>query len=545
MKEDLKEALRLMFSQSESEPQKVHLTELKRLLPYARQQWKNILVASILLIISSLISLPIPYLTMVVIDDVLLGDQDVTLFVLLILIMAGLHIGETIFSFLTDYLFTVINQRVMARIQKDVFSRILRLPFSFFNKSQSGYLLGRMGEVSELKVIFSDSLVMELINVLQFVVILVILFHLNWQLTLVSLLTLPIVFVVLKYSYRGLSPTSGELMETAAEVSSHMEESFSGIEVIKSFGTEARASDELTEKLDTFVHKGIIQSMLFTIFGESSNLIITLGLLFILLVSGFQIMAGVFTIGGYLAFVGYVGMMYATLVSIASFGVTIQPTLVALSRILEFFELTTEHEGRGNETLNYIGGEIQFNGVSFSYDGKKKAQEGSILIDGQDITRVKLSSLREKIGIISQNIFLFNDTVKNNIVYSNPNISDQGIEKVIRELEITDFVENLPQGLNTIIGERGVRLSGGQKQLLAFIRTTLKKPSILLLDEATSAIDQTTEEKIEKIIKGQYQENTVIIIAHKSRLIKIADKRVILDKGEIVRIEDRNGVYSS
>ncbi|MCL0099041.1 ABC transporter ATP-binding protein [Dehalococcoidia bacterium] len=304
MKEDLKEALRLMFSQSESEPQKVHLTELKRLLPYARQEWKNILVASILLIISSLISLPIPYLTMVVIDDVLLGDQDVTLFVLLILIMAGLHIGETIFSFLTDYLFTVIKQRVMARIQKDVFSRILRLPFSFFIKSQSGYLLGRMGEVSELKVIFSDSLVMELINVLQFVVILVILFHLNWQLTLVSLLTLPIVFVVLKYSYRGLSPTSGELMETAAEVSSHMEESFSGIEVIKSFGTEARASDELTEKLDTFVHKGIIQSMLFTIFGESSNLIITLGLLFILLVSGFQIMAGVFTIGGYLAFVG-------------------------------------------------------------------------------------------------------------------------------------------------------------------------------------------------------------------------------------------------
>ncbi|MCL0098013.1 ABC transporter ATP-binding protein/permease [Dehalococcoidia bacterium] len=582
MKEDLKEALRLMFSQSESEPQKAHLTELKRLLPYARQQWKNILVASILLIISSLISLPIPYLTMVVIDDVLLGDQDVTLFVLLMLIMAGLHIGETIFSFLTDYLFTVINQRVMARIQKDVFSRILRLPFSFFNKSQTGYLLGRMGEVSELKVIFSDSLVMELIKVLQFVVILVILFHLNWQLTLVSLLTLPIVFVVLKYSYRGLSPTSGELMETAAEVSSHMEESFSGIEVIKSFGTEARASDELTEKLDTFVHKGIIQSMLFTIFGESSNLIITLGLLFILLVSGFQIMAGVFTIGGYLAFVGYVGMMYATLVSIASFGVTIQPTLVALSRILEFFELTTEHEGRGNETLNYIGGEIQFNGVSFSYDGNKKAvdnvtftirprekvaivgpngagkstliqlllglqlpQEGSILIDGQDITRVKLSSLREKIGIISQNIFLFNDTVKNNIVYSNPNISDQGIEKVIGELEITDFVENLPQGLNTIIGERGVRLSGGQKQLLAFIRTTLKKPSILLLDEATSAIDQTTEEKIEKIIKGQYQENTVIIIAHKSRLIKIADKRVILDKGEIVRIEDRNGVYSS
>lgn len=177
--------------------------------------------------------------------------------------------------------------------------------------------------------------------------------------------------------------------------------------------------------------------------------------------------------------------------------------------------------------------------------GLQLPQEGSILIDGQDITRVKLSSLREKIGIISQNIFLFNDTVKNNIVYSNPNISDQGIEKVIRELEITDFVENLPQGLNTIIGERGVRLSGGQKQLLAFIRTTLKKPSILLLDEATSAIDQTTEEKIEKIIKGQYQENTVIIIAHKSRLIKIADKRVILDKGEIVRIEDRNGVYSS
>ncbi|MCL0082723.1 ABC transporter ATP-binding protein/permease [Dehalococcoidia bacterium] len=582
MKEDLEEALSLIFSQRKSDSQKVHLGELKRLLPYLKGRWKRFLVAFTLLIITSLISLPIPYLMKLVVDDVFLGDQDADLFVLLILIMLALHISRMIFSFITAYLFVTINQTVLADIKKDLFSRILSLPFSFFNKSQTGYLLSRVGEVSGLGIIFSSALVGQLIDFAEFAFALVILFYLNWQLTLIALLILPVYFLVVKYSSRGILPTSKQLMESAADISSHMEESFSGIEVIKSFGTERRASEGLTQRLNTYVRKGILQSMLFSMFIESTILITALGGLLILLVGGFQIMAGVFTIGGYLAFAGYTARLYGPINSIASFSLTLQPTLVALSRILEFFKLTTEHEGRGNETLNYIGGEIQFNGVSFSYDGKKKAvdnatfairagekvaivgpngagkstliqlllglqlpQEGSILIDGQDITRVKLSSLREKIGIISQNIFLFNDTVKNNIVYSNPNISDQGIEKVIRELEITDFIENLPQGLNTIIGERGVRLSGGQKQLLAFIRTTLKKPSILLLDEATSAIDQTTEEKIEKIIKGQYQENTVIIIAHKSRLIKIADKRVILDKGEIVRIEDRNGVYSS
>lgn len=582
MKEDLEEALRRMFSKSESESEKVNLANLKQLLPYARRRWKKILVGFILLIITSLIPLPIPWLTMVVIDDVLLGDQDARLFVLLILIMAGLHIGQMIFSFITDYLFTVINQAMLADIQKDLFSRILRLPFSFFNKSQTGYLLSRVGEVSGLGVIFSDAWVMQIISVVQFVFILVILFYLNWQLTLVALLTLPLLFVVMMYASRGMWPVSDEVMESAAEISSHMEESFSGIEVIKSFGTEARASEGLTQKLNTFVHKGILQSMLFNIFTESTTLIVALGLLLLLLVSGFQIMAGVFTVGGYIAFVGYVGMLYVPITSIATFGITLQPTLVALSRVLEFFKLTSEHEGRGHETLNYISGKIQFNGVSFSYDGNKKAvdnvtfairprekvaivgpngagkstliqlllglqlpQEGSILIDGQDITRVKLSSLREKIGIISQNIFLFNDTVKNNIVYSNPEISDQEIEKVIKDLGITDFIDNLPEGLDTTVGERGAKLSGGQKQLLAFIRTTLKKPPILVLDEATSAIDQATEEKIKEIIEGQYQENTVIIIAHKSRLIEIADKRVILDKARIVRIEDRNGVYSS
>ncbi len=566
-----------MFSQRESESEKVHLADLKRLLPYARRRWKTILVGFILLIITALIPLPIPYLTMMVIDDVLLGDQDARLFVLLILIMVGLHIGEMIFSSITDYLFAVINQTVLADIQKDLFSRILRLPFSFFNESQTGYLLSRMGEVSALSTIFSNALIMQLIGFVQFIFILVMLFYLNWQLTLVALLTLPILFVVLKYSSRGILPVSEELMESAAEISSHMEESFSGIEVIKSFGTEARASEGLTQKLNIFVRKGILESMIFTIFSQGTTLIFALSLLLILVVSGFQIMAGVFTIGGYLAFVGYVGMLYAPIASIASFGMTLQPILVALSRVLEFFKLTSEHEGRGDETLNYISGKIEFNGVSFSYDGNKKAvdnvtfairpgekvaivgpngagkstliqlllglqlpQEGSILIDGQDITKVKLSSLRERIGIISQNIFLFNDTVKNNIVYSDPDISDQEIEQVIKNLGITDFIKNLPQGLNTVIGERGVKLSGGEKQLLAFIRTTLKKPPILVLDEATSAIDQTTEKKIEEIIKSQYQQNAVIIIAHKSELIKIADKRVILDKGEIVRIEDQN-----
>jgi ABC-type multidrug transport system fused ATPase/permease subunit len=577
MKSDFKEAINSIFSKRERELPKMDFAKLKRLLPYVKLRWKRFLLGFILLIVTSLISLPIPYLMKLVIDDVLMGNQDISLFVTLILVKTGLHISKVIFSFTTTYLFSTINQTVLADIKRDLFSKILSLPFSFFNKSQTGYLLSRVGEVSGLGSIFSSILVGQLISFAEFVFALVILFYLNWQLTLIALLILPIYFLAIKYSSRGITPTSKQLMESAAHISAHMEESFSGIEVIKTFGTERRTSDRLSQKLNTFAHKGVLQSMLFSLFIESTILITSLGGLLILLVSGFYIISGVFTIGDYFAFAGYIARLFGPINSVATFSVTIQPTLVALSRILEFFNLETEHKGRDDKEFNYVSGKIEFDGVSFSYDGSKKAldnatfdirpgekvaiigpngagkstliqlllglqlpQEGTIFIDEQDVTKVKLSSIREKIGIISQNIFLFNDSVKNNIAYSNPNITDQGIEKIISELGITDFAENLPQGLDTIIGERGINLSGGEKQLLAFIRTTLKKPSLLILDEATSAIDQTTEKKIEEIIKNQYKQNTVIIIAHKSSFIDIVDKVIFLDKGKITRIVDRS-----
>ncbi|TYT20292.1 ABC transporter ATP-binding protein, partial [Dictyoglomus thermophilum] len=529
--------------------------------------------ASIFLIISSFITIPVPYLTKIVIDKVLLGSKNAKLLVNLVIIMAILHIARSVFSGITQYLFTKLNQEIIATLKSELFKKILKLPFSFYDQAQTGYLLSRIGEIEGLGFFFSSTLVSQLIRLGEFIFALFMLFYLNWKLTLIALSILPFYYLGLKPLSQRITYITKDLLESSAKLMGKVEERISGAEVIKLFATEEREAMEIEKGFKEISRKNILQSIIFTLFSEFNITLIALGGLLILWRGGLDIINGSFTLGSYIAFTSYVQRLYGPIQSLATFNFTIYPALVSLKRVTEIMEMAKEEEGE--ITINKLREGISFVNVSFSYDGKNKVLEninldikvgekvaivgpngsgkttlirlllrmykpleGKIFIDGIDLDKIKLSSLREKIGIVSQNIFLFNDTVRNNISYANPNISDNEINNLLKEIDLYHFfMEGFPNGLDTIIGERGVKTSGGQKKIIAFLRAILKNPEILILDEATSEIDTRVEEKIFKFIKEKMKDTTCVIITPKDLPKEtFINKIVYLENGKIVNI---------
>lgn len=551
----------------------ISFSKLKILLPYFKIHLGNFIIASIFLIISSFITIPVPYLTKIVIDKVLLGSKNAKLLVNLVIIMAILHIARSVFSGITQYLFTKLNQEIIATLKSELFKKILKLPFSFYDQAQTGYLLSRIGEIEGLGFFFSSTLVSQLIRLGEFIFALFMLFYLNWKLTLIALSILPFYYLALKPLSQRITYITKDVLESSAKLMGKVEERISGAEVIKLFATEEREAMEIEKGFKEISRKNILQSIIFTLFSEFNITLIALGGLLILWRGGLDIINGSFTLGSYIAFTSYVQRLYGPIQSLATFNFTIYPALVSLKRVTEIMEMAKEEEGE--ITINKLREGISFVNVSFSYDGKNKVLEninldikvgekvaivgpngsgkttlirlllrmykpleGKIFIDGIDLDKIKLSSLREKIGIVSQNIFLFNDTVRNNISYANPNISDNEINNLLKEIDLYHFfMEGFPNGLDTIIGERGVRISGGQKKVIAFLRAILKNPEILILDEATSEIDTRVEEKIFKFIKEKMKDTTCVIITPKDLPKEtFINKIVYLENGKIVNI---------
>jgi len=551
----------------------ISLAKLKILLPYFKIHLGSFVIASIFLIISSFITIPVPYLTKIVIDKVLLGSKNAKLLVNLVIIMAILHIARSVFSGITQYLFTKLNQEIIATLKSELFKKILKLPFSFYDQAQTGYLLSRIGEIEGLGFFFSSTLVSQLIRLGEFIFALFMLFYLNWKLTLIALSILPFYYLALKPLSQRITYITKDLLESSAKLMGKVEERISGAEVIKLFATEEREAMEIEKGFKEISRKNILQSIIFTLFSEFNITLIALGGLLILWRGGLDIINGSFTLGSYIAFTSYVQRLYGPIQSLATFNFTIYPALVSLKRVTEIMEMAKEEEGE--ITINKLREGISFVNVSFSYDGKNKVleninldikvgekvaivgpngsgkttlirlllkmykpSEGKIFIDGIDLDKIKLSSLREKIGIVSQNIFLFNDTVRNNISYANPNISDNEINNLLKEIDLYHFfMEGFPNGLDTIIGERGVKTSGGQKKIIAFLRAILKNPEILILDEATSEIDTRVEEKIFKFIKEKMKDTTCVIITPKDLPKEtFINKIVYLENGKIVNI---------
>lgn len=554
--------------------QKFKLASLKLLIPYIKTQWKKFAVGSILMLSVSLLAMPTPYIMKYIVDDIIIAKK-INLLHLAVIILIIIQLVKLMTSFLTSYFFNLFNQEIMVRIKKDLFNRILRLPLSFFDKTQTGYLLSRIREVEGLKFFFSTSLVSFIIGIFEFIFSLAILFYLHWQLTLFSMLIIPLFYFATKFYAGGIRRISREVMEKGAVLSRQIQDSLSGVDVVKIFSAEERESNKIHLHLEDLKRSDIKQSIISTFSSEIMSLIGALGGFLVLWFGGISIIKGTFTIGGYIAFTGYLAKLYGPTQNVAMMGLAFQPAVTALNRVSEFFDMTQEEDEhlkkiKLSEKIN----SIEFKNITFSYGEKKaieninfiinrndkllitgpngsgkstiikliiglyKVSQGDIFINNHNLKNILLSSLREKISVVSQNIFLFNDTIRNNILYSKPDAKETDIERALKLSGSSDLIKRLDLSMDTMVGESGRTISGGEKQKISIARALLKDSDVIIFDEATSHQDAHSIEKIEKLITNEFKNKICIVISHRSIKTDSVSKIIELKDGHIERIID-------
>lgn len=560
---------------------KFHLSDLKIVFPYLKKNWEKALGASISMIVVSLLALPGPYLIKYIIDDVI-ENKNIRLLNFIILILISVLIIRAIVSFLVGYFFTILNQNIFALLKRDLFIKLLKMPMPFFHRSQSGYLVSRLGEVEGIKFFFSDSIARLLINSLTFVLCLCVLFYLNWKLTLFAISIIPIFYYITKFFSKRLRSINEYNLEKSAEVFKNMQEIISGIEVVKNFNAENREGNKVYRNIKGFYRGAKIRNIISSI--STELIVMTSGLMGILILwgSGIEITKGTFTIGGYIAFSGYLAKLMGPVQNFSNLGLSLQPAIAALHRVSEINSLASEEDDATRKIkIKSFKGHIQFNNVSFNYPDRKrilndvnfeilpgekvailgetgagkstivqlllgyyKSNKGKILIDNFDINQAVLLDLRKRIGIVSQNIFLFNDSIKNNILYSKPDSEEKDVIWAAKTAYAHNFITNMKNGYNTKIGEEGILLSGGQKQKIAIARTILKDCDIIIFDEATSQIDSKAETIIRKAIDIIFKEKTCIIIAHRTSLLNV-DKTLYIENGRVFNLRNYSSIKSA
>ena len=523
-------------------------------------------------ILISLLSTLTPYLLKVVVDDYLLlknydGMQSI------IQIMIAVLFLEVVFMFLFTYYANWLGQKVIKNLRVKVFDKILKFKMSFFDKNAVGRLVTRtVNDIETIASIFSQGLFMIIADILKMVTVLTVMTIINLELTIVVVSIFPILIYATRIFQKSMKVAFESVRKEVANLNSFVQERISGVKIVQIFNREHLEIKNFKEinikHRDAWLRTVWINSIFFPIAEISTS--ICIGLL--VWWGGFNNLNGeTISLGTLFLFISMSGLLFRPLRQIADRFNTLQMGMVSTERIFKILEDDLEITDNGNIEKSSFDGLIEFKNVSFSYiknqlviddisfiinpgettaivgptgSGKTtitnlitkfyEIDSGTILIDRKNINEFKLESLRKKIGVILQDVFLFADTIYNNITLFNNDISIKDVEKAAKDLEIHDFIMSLPGGYDFNVSERGSTLSAGQKQLIAFLRVLVNNPDILILDEATSSIDSYSEDLIKnatnKITKGK----TSIIIAHRLSTVESADKIIYMENGKIL-----------
>ena len=523
-------------------------------------------------ILISLLSTLTPYLLKVVVDDYLLlknyeGMQSI------IQIMIAVLFLEVVFMFLFTYYANWLGQKVIKNLRVKVFDKILKFKMSFFDKNAVGRLVTRtVNDIETIASIFSQGLFMIIADILKMVTVLTVMTIINLELTIVVVSIFPILIYATRIFQKSMKVAFESVRKEVANLNSFVQERISGVKIVQIFNREHLEIKNFKEinlkHRDAWLRTVWINSIFFPIAEISTS--ICIGLL--VWWGGFNNLNGeTISLGTLFLFISMSGLLFRPLRQIADRFNTLQMGMVSTERIFKILEDDLEITDNGNIEKSSFDGLIEFKNVSFSYiknqlviddisfiinpgettaivgptgSGKTtitnlitkfyEIDSGTILIDRKNINEYKLESLRKKIGVILQDVFLFADTIYNNITLFNNDISIKDVEKAAKDLEIHDFIMSLPGGYDFNVSERGSTLSAGQKQLIAFLRVLVNNPDILILDEATSSIDSYSEDLIKnatnKITKGK----TSIIIAHRLSTVESADKIIYMESGKIL-----------
>jgi len=549
-----------------------NIRNVGRFLRFLKPYWQKGLHASLWMALSVFLQLPVPLLTMYIIDQVL-TDNNLVILNWICLVLIVIILFQFVSHLMQRYLLLIFKERVLFDIQLKLFEHIEGLSYKFFQSQQTGYLMSRIqSDTSAVHGLLADTVINFCKDVLTFMVGLTIIFIIHWKLALSSIIVLPFFILSLTSFSEKLRSLSKETREKYANVSKILQESLTGIYLIQSFCREKYQVRKIFMSLKNAIKINIKSGIMALLAGNLTSLIGSIGPLIVLWYGGSEIIRGNLTIGQLFAFNSFLAYLFGPTQRLVNLNFSVQQSLGAIERIFELFDLEPDiKEAPEAQELNTINGQIIFDAVSFSYNGHDDAlkdvsfaiepgevvaivgysgagkttlinliprfydpKQGSIMLDGRDIRNVKLKFLRAQIGIVAQDTFLFSGTIRDNLRFGNPRATEDEVVAAAKAANAHAFIINLPQSYDTEVGERGVKLSGGEKQRISIARTILKNPKILILDEATSSVDSQSENLIQQALSRLMKGRTTLIIAHRLSTVLSADRIVVLHNGKII-----------
>jgi ABC-type bacteriocin/lantibiotic exporter with double-glycine peptidase domain len=548
-------------------------TNLRNLRPFVSRHWRKGLLGSLLVILTSLLSFPQPLITRYLIDHVILSRQ-LTLLAGVILLLAVITLTEKLLNVFQQFYFSRFEQTVILDIQQSLLDHVLRLPKSFFDANQTGYLMSRLSsDVQGLRWFFSSTIVYIFSNCLRFMGGMAFLIYLEWRLALSVLVILPALVFFIRYFSKKIHILSHQSMEQHAKVLGQFQESLSSVSLIKSFSSEMRTVGHLISES----RKAFQISLEQTTVGSVAHLIISstpgIARVFVLALGAYWVIKEEWTLGSLFAFQAYLGYVFSPAQYLATANLDLQDARASLERVSALFDIVPEENIEKGRTIEKLTGEIEFRNVSFSYDSREpvlknisfhvrpgeriaivgpsgvgkttlislilrfyKPSSGEIYFDGWAASEFEVNALRQRIGYVSQNPLLLSGTIMENLRYGNPETNEEEVFRAAKVADIHDFVCHLPKGYESEIGERGINLSEGQKQRLCIARALVKDPDILVLDEPASALDSLTEKSIFQFLPDFLRNKTLFIVAHRISTIKNSDHILLLNENRLVAI---------
>lgn len=558
---------------------------IKRLFAIGMKFRTWFVVALIISVVLSVVSTYRPYLSMIIVDEDIIKLKDKSAMMKHIYIFVALVLFETILNFLLVWFSNFISQNVIRDIREKLYHKLIYFRTAFFDKTPIGQLVTRaVGDVETIATVYTDGFLMVFGDVLRIIFVLIMMFQTNVDLSYISLLILPLMVMITRFFQKRLKKAFGDERTWTANQNSFVQERLAGMPIIQVFGREESEFKKF-DAINITLKKALLRTVfIFSLFFPVVELISSLFIGFILFYGGYVKI----TAGEVIAFIQYISMLIRPLRQIADRFNNIQRGIVGAERVLGVMDEDFAMPNHGKVQKDEFEGKIEFQNVRFAYDEKQEVlkgidftanpgekiaivgatgagkstiislitrlydiNSGKILIDNVDLKDYELYNLRSHIGVVLQDVFLFHGSIYENLAFGDETITLEKIKKAAVEIEVDDFIKQLPGEYDYVVSERGSSISLGQRQLLSFLRAYLSDPKILILDEATSSIDHESEKLIQRATEKITKNRTSIIIAHRLSTIEKADKIIVMDKGKIVEVGkhlellDKNGYYAT